>query len=104
MATFANISEIRTQINPFIKQVQKGEQVILLKYGKPAAVLVDYKKLERLEQLEERFEKTEKARNSLNKISSYFEKNKTGEKWLQEKGLNRENLTDDEIIELVANA
>jgi len=66
MTTFANISEMRLHINPFIKKVQNGEQIIVLKYGKPTAVLVDYQKMEEFKKLEIAFQENQKIIKSLN--------------------------------------
>ncbi len=103
--TLANVSEIRTKINPFFKQVQKGEKITFLRYGKPLAVLVNCERLKELEKLEKELKEINKkeAKKSLDKICDNFKKTGADKEWLARKGFKKEDLTDEQILDLVTN-
>jgi prevent-host-death family protein len=111
MTTLANVSEVRTKLTPFIQQVKQGNEVVLLKNGKPLIGLIDYDRLQTLKELEK--EKQQELLNKQNNkrlllkaidnVNKQSQKKGIAKKWLEARGYKEGELTEKETLTLIAN-
>lgn len=100
MTKFLNITNIRTEISDIAKNTKKGLDVVLLKNGKPTLALLSYADFEEYKLWKEK-QKNEKLVSTLADFAQKIRETKSGEKWLEEKGLKKESLSEEELLDLL---
>lgn len=98
---FANMTELRTQVPSLEKRAKKNGYIVLLKNGKPTLGLIDYAELLVFEQWKTA-QKKEQVKNALRRILERSKEQEIGEKWLQKKGFSQKDLSEEEIINMIA--
>lgn len=102
MTKFINITEIRTKIADLAKNARSDQEVILLRNGKPTLVLVGYKEFEKYQEWKDKVKKA-KIVKAIKNIRKEADRLGLGDKFVKEKGLEYKSLSEDELLDLVAN-
>lgn len=102
MTKFINVTDVRTQISTIIESTNNGDQFVLLKNGRPIAGLLKYEDFELFQKFQEH-NKKQKFAKAFKNISDKAEELGIGDRWLDQKGVKREDLSDDELLDLIAN-
>ena len=103
MNNYLNITTARSKLPAIARESLEGENTILLKNGKPMLAIISYEKFEKLHELE-KLEKRKRIMDAFDNLAKECQKSKKGEKYLQEKNLKKEDLSEEEILSLVSEA
>lgn len=103
MTRYVNITEARSQLVKIAKDTARGQQIVLLKNGKPQMAVINIKDFEEYQKMLEQ-NKRKRMVKALHNLAKECQDEKIGEKWLEAQGYKIDDLSEDEILDLVAKA
>jgi Antitoxin Phd_YefM, type II toxin-antitoxin system len=99
---FINITDIRTKIAEIAKGAPEDQELVLLKNGKPTLAVLPYDDFARYKEWKDAEDKRKLLKAYTNLINE-ADRLGLGEKFLAKKGLTRDKVSDEDLLDLIAN-